>query len=63
MPHPIISWRHRSPNGTVTRVEENSRRLLVEITDKDQAGHFECLANNGVGEPAVAGVNVRVNCE
>lgn len=31
--------------------------------NREMAGTYQCLANNGIEEPAVAGVNLHVNCK
>lgn len=62
VPHPIISWRRVHPSGAVEWLSENRRSYRVEITSRQMAGTYQCLANNGIEEPAVAGVNLHVNC-
>lgn len=61
IPSPAISWRHNGKNKSNTY--ENNRRLLVEIKDYTIAGPIECIANNGVGDPAVAGIVLVVLCK
>lgn len=61
IPHPIISWRY---NGHINGTQlENNRRKLIEVTDRSLAGKIECLADNSVGEPAVAGIDMVVLCK
>lgn len=61
IPHPIISWRFNGQtNGTQL---ENNRRKLIDVQDRNLAGKIECLANNGVGNPAVAGIDMVVLCK
>ncbi|CAD7087963.1 unnamed protein product [Hermetia illucens] len=58
-PIPIITWRRNGieePNEKMN----NRRRLLVEVESRDMAGLIECIANNGVGQPAVDGVHLSV---
>lgn len=62
VPDPIISWRRLHPSGRLEWITENKRSLHVDITGRDMAGAYQCVANNGIEEPAVAGVNVHVNC-
>lgn len=61
-PIPIITWRRNGieePNEKMN----NRRRLLVEVESRDMAGLIECIANNGVGQPAVDGVHLSVLCK
>lgn len=61
IPHPVISW---SYNGkTNTNRLENNRRRLVEVNNRDMAGKIECIATNGVGKQATAGVDMIVQCK
>lgn len=60
IPHPIISWRQNGHSNTTQL--ENNRRKLVEVRDRNVAGKIECVATNGVGQPAVAGVDMVVLC-
>lgn len=61
IPHPVISW---SFNGqTNANRLENIRRRIIEVTDRQMAGSIECIATNGVGEPARAGVDMVVHCK
>lgn len=61
VPYPIITWRH---NGIPTSdVLESTRQFYIEITNKEQSGTIECVASNGVGEPAVDGINLIVLCK
>lgn len=59
-PQPIISWRL---NGRGDRMEPSSRRRLIEVRSRDMSGPIECIANNGVGQPATAGIELIVQCE
>lgn len=61
IPPPIISWKYYG--HTATNHLENSRRRLLEVNDRQMAGKIECIATNGVGQPATAGVNMIVQCE
>lgn len=56
IPQPIISF------SNSTNQLENNRRKLVEVKDRHMAGKIECVATNGVGQPAVAGVDMVVLC-
>ena len=61
IPHPIITWRKQGQSSSDHL--DNTRRLLVEVKSRDQAGAIECVATNGVGEPAVAGIDMIVLCK
>lgn len=60
IPHPIISWRHHGQSNSTQL--ENTRTKVIEVNDRSMAGAIECVANNGVGQPAVAGVDLVVLC-
>lgn len=60
IPQPIISWRL---NGRSDHLEQSFRRRLIEVRSRDMAGKIECVATNGVGHPAVAGIDMIVHCE
>lgn len=60
IPHPIISWQHNGHSNSTQL--ENNRRKLIEVRDRQQAGKIECVATNGVGTPAVAGIDMIVLC-
>ncbi|XP_055529109.1 hemicentin-1 isoform X3 [Wyeomyia smithii] len=59
VPQPYITWNFKNENASATF--ENSRKISVLIEDKDFAGPIECLATNGVGEPASAVLDVHVD--
>lgn len=60
IPHPIIGWQHNGQSNSSQL--ENNRRKLVEVRDRHQGGKLECVATNGVGKPAVAGIDMVVLC-
>lgn len=60
IPHPIISWQHNGQSNSSQL--ENNRRRLVEVKDRHMAGKIECVATNGVGKSAVAGIDMVVLC-
>lgn len=60
IPQPIISWRL---NERSDHLEQSFRRRLIEVRSRDMAGKIECVATNGVGHPAVAGIDMVVLCE
>ncbi|XP_017008040.3 opioid-binding protein/cell adhesion molecule homolog [Drosophila takahashii] len=60
VPQPVITWRL---NGNVLQPHSstgNRQSLILEIKSRNQAGLIECVASNGVGEPAVANVYLHV---
>lgn len=60
IPQPIISWRQ---NGQSSNTHlDNVRRKLIEVNDRHMAGKIECIATNGVGQPAVTGIDMVVLC-
>lgn len=61
IPQPIITWR-RQGKGDSNQLD-NIKRQWIEVTSKNLAGPIECIANNGVGESAIAGVNMIVLCK
>lgn len=61
VPYPMVSWLH---NGrTVTNTDNSKRRLTVDVKHYDMSGPIECVADNGVGEPAMSGIVMLVHCE
>lgn len=62
VPYPLITWRHNGRNDHRLAASNNSRRLLVDVTDRKMAGRIECVATNDLGE-ATAGVDLLVLCE
>lgn len=64
IPHPIISWRQNGQsNYDLSGQIENNRRKLIEVNNRNVAGSIECVAENGVGQPAIAGVDMVVLCK
>ncbi|XP_058461966.1 hemicentin-1 [Malaya genurostris] len=59
IPQPYITWNFKNDNASAAF--ENSRKISILIEDKDFAGPIECLATNGVGEPASAVLDVFVD--
>uniref|UniRef100_A0A1B0CZ69 Ig-like domain-containing protein n=1 Tax=Phlebotomus papatasi TaxID=29031 RepID=A0A1B0CZ69_PHLPP len=60
VPFPIITWRRPGDNASDSDHVESRRRLLVEVTSRKDAGAIECVADNGFGSPAVAGIHLTV---
>ncbi|XP_075471930.1 neuronal growth regulator 1 isoform X3 [Ascaphus truei] len=74
-PEPSISWRHISPSASVTRVPGgfskntahnakpfgSGQYLDIYGITRDQAGEYECAAENDVSSPDVKKVKVTVN--
>lgn len=61
VPYPMISWRHNGQK--VTNTDDSNRRLTVEVKHYDMAGPIDCVADNGVGEPASNGIIMLVHCK
>ncbi|XP_073449846.1 neuronal growth regulator 1 isoform X3 [Aquarana catesbeiana] len=59
-PDPSISWRHISPSGKAKPFGSGQYLDIYGIT-RDQAGDYECLAENAVPYSDVKKVNVIVN--
>uniref|UniRef100_A0A452QWA8 Neuronal growth regulator 1 n=1 Tax=Ursus americanus TaxID=9643 RepID=A0A452QWA8_URSAM len=59
-PEPSISWRHISPSA---KPFENGQYLDIYGITRDQAGEYECSAENDVSFPDVKKVKVVVNCK
>ncbi|XP_062834228.1 neuronal growth regulator 1 isoform X5 [Anolis carolinensis] len=57
-PDPSISWRHISPSA---KPFENGQYLDIYGITRDQAGEYECSAENDVSVPDVKKVKVTVN--
>lgn len=61
IPQPIITWQYSGkPSSDYL---DNTRRFLVEVKDRHMAGAIHCIATNGVGEPARAGIDLVVLCK
>ncbi|XP_078075508.1 neuronal growth regulator 1 [Mustelus asterias] len=58
-PEPTITWKHISPSAK----DFDSEGEYLEITGitRDQAGDYECLANNDVSSPDTRRVHITVN--
>ncbi|KAL9845856.1 neuronal growth regulator 1-like [Geothlypis trichas] len=59
-PEPSISWRHISPSA---KPFESGQYLDIYGISRDQAGEYECSAENDVSVPDVKKVKVTVNCK
>uniref|UniRef100_U3IW22 Neuronal growth regulator 1 n=1 Tax=Anas platyrhynchos platyrhynchos TaxID=8840 RepID=U3IW22_ANAPP len=59
-PEPSISWRHISPSA---KPFESGQYLDIYGITRDQAGEYECSAENDVSVPDVKKVKVTVNCK
>ncbi|XP_039339045.1 neuronal growth regulator 1 [Mauremys reevesii] len=57
-PEPSISWRHISPSA---KPFENGQYLDIYGITRDQAGEYECSAENDASVPDVKKVKVTVN--
>ncbi|XP_043857120.1 neuronal growth regulator 1 [Dromiciops gliroides] len=58
-PEPSISWRHISPSA---KPFESGQYLDIYGITRDQAGEYECGAQNDVSFPDVKKVKIVVNC-
>lgn len=61
VPYPVLSWLHNG-RATTNTDDSSNRRLTVEVKHYDMAGRIECVADNGVGEPASSGIIMLVHC-
>lgn len=61
IPQPIITWEYKDKPASDHL--DNKRRLLVEVKNRHMVGPVQCIATNGVGEAAVAGIDMVVLCE
>lgn len=61
MPTPLISWNHDDVN--LTDQYKNTPRYMLEVNNINMSGVVECVANNGVGEPASSSINLIVLCK
>lgn len=64
-PTPLITWSFRGKHLDETHAKHtgiNVRNDFLEITDvkSHHAGDYECLAQNGIGQPVSAVVNVQI---
>lgn len=61
VPPPIISWTH---NGkSISEPYKHKPRHLFHVTNISMSGLIDCVANNGVGEPASTGIFLVVLCK
>ncbi|XDV35680.1 hypothetical protein PO909_005577, partial [Leuciscus waleckii] len=61
-PEPKIFWRHITPSGEFKKYESGEYLNITGIT-RDQAGDYECGAENDIASPDTKTVRVTVNCE
>ncbi|RZF37418.1 hypothetical protein LSTR_LSTR011695 [Laodelphax striatellus] len=57
MPQPVITWTFQ---GKKLELLTNRGNFSFTVTSKAMEGEYQCIANNGVGEPAVASVFLRI---
>lgn len=61
VPPPIISW---TQNGKlISEQYKHVPRQLFHVTHINMSGSIECVASNGVGEPATSGIFLIVLCK
>uniref|UniRef100_UPI00398E7721 neuronal growth regulator 1-like n=1 Tax=Pristiophorus japonicus TaxID=55135 RepID=UPI00398E7721 len=58
-PEPTITWKHISP--LAKDFDSEGEYLEISGITRDQAGNYECLANNDVSFPDVRTVHITVN--
>lgn len=63
VPLPAISWRLNGNTLDEYSHAGNRQSHIFDIKSRNMAGLIECLAVNGVGQPAVAGVYLHVLCK
>ncbi|KAI1891972.1 hypothetical protein AGOR_G00149210 [Albula goreensis] len=57
-PEPMISWRHITP---LAKKYESGEYLLINGINRDQAGDYECSAQNDISFPDTKTVKITVN--
>ncbi|XP_067006796.2 igLON family member 5 isoform X2 [Anabrus simplex] len=57
VPHPIITW---VTKGEELQLLDNRPKLRFIADNRTMAGTYECIASNGVGEPARAVIELRI---
>ncbi|XP_030387392.1 immunoglobulin superfamily member 10 [Scaptodrosophila lebanonensis] len=60
VPQPAITWRLNGNALDKYNNMGNRQSHLFEIKSRSMSGPIECMASNGVGQPAVAGVYLQV---
>lgn len=61
VPPPMIHWRRDGQN--ITEKFKHTPKYMMEVNSISLSGPLECVASNGVGEPAVAGIFLVVLCK
>lgn len=62
VPAPMIYWR-RGEGRNITEKFRHTPRYMMEVNNINLSGPLECVASNGVGEPAIAGIFLVVLCK
>ena len=59
-----VAYGKPTPNVTWTRLSDN-RIVSMPLTDitRQEAGKYKCIANNGIGSPAIGDLWIVVQCE
>uniref|UniRef100_A0A1A9WF32 Ig-like domain-containing protein n=1 Tax=Glossina brevipalpis TaxID=37001 RepID=A0A1A9WF32_9MUSC len=59
VPQPAVTWTHNNET-VIDYLVGNRQSHIVEIKSRNMSGTIECIANNGVGQPATDGVELSV---
>ncbi|KAK9694444.1 Immunoglobulin I-set domain [Popillia japonica] len=57
VPNPVITWKR---NGKDLKLINNRHFLSFSAADRYLAGKYECIATNGVGEPATKEIQLKI---
>ncbi|KRT85449.1 Immunoglobulin, partial [Oryctes borbonicus] len=57
VPIPVITWKR---NGRDLKLIDNRNVLSFSAADRHLAGTYECIATNGVGEPATKEIQLKI---
>ena len=60
-PDPTVTWSFAESHAK--RMAVTNETILLRRASKDVAGRYRCTSENGVGNPAVAEVQVAINCK
>ncbi|KAB0802103.1 hypothetical protein PPYR_04289 [Photinus pyralis] len=57
VPYPLITWLYENKD---MQLIDNREMLKFAATDRQLSGNYQCMARNGVGEPAVATITLNI---